>query len=251
MIGILTAITGLGLRGICGVHNYIDNKETIKRTTSVLPNGDITYMDNDYRLYINGERVYRDFYRDANGKEHRREIGVNTKKVYKDSFEERCKEQLAENEREKQKALAKGEKAYWAWHPRTPYTSCHITEISTGKIITHIMRDKWGNAKKMYAKEPERTGHTCDVVESSDVWIPISSEEFEALKITKDYLYVTDSYVDLDIRPGEDYIERTRRRASERIEEIRKAGGGIPHCDNTATLRKFNVKPEKYGRKSI
>ena len=27
MFGILSAIVGLGLRGVCGVHNYIDNNQ--------------------------------------------------------------------------------------------------------------------------------------------------------------------------------------------------------------------------------
>lgn len=179
----MLGLIGLIFRGICGVHDYIDNQQTIKRTTTLQPDGSITYFDNNYAFYRNNEIIWQKSFKDINGKMHYQEIGSKTKRIYKDSFEEQAKEQLAENERNKQEALKQGKNAYMAWHPYTPLTEKHLTEISTGKLLDSIMRDEDGNSKKMYFEFPESRGWTTDVCRSTDVWIPISCAEFDTLKV--------------------------------------------------------------------
>lgn len=194
MFGILMSIFNLGVRAIGGIHDHIDNMETINRTTQTLSNGRTMYMDNECRFYIDGEQVYHDGFTDENGKYHEIEVGFKSKKIYRDLFEEECKKYEKQNEENKQKAIKKGMKAYVAYHPRTPCIKPKTTEISTGKIIYALTRARNGKSTKEYAAPQKKDGYISDILDGTGVKIPITSEEFDALNDIMGSHYVSDDY---------------------------------------------------------
>lgn len=199
MFGILSAIVGLGLRGVCGVHNYIDNQETMKRTAYKTYNGNTACFGRGGTMYVNGEQVYRKFYRDVNGKEHHMEVGMHSGRVYSDSFEQKAMEDDVRNQKEKQKRIAQGYKAYCAYHPNTRFTVPILTEISTGKVIASLVRYQDGRCFKEYADLSKGIGN---IVVSDEIKIPITSREFDELNVMFGRNFVYDKGTPSDFKPN-------------------------------------------------
>lgn len=196
MLGLLG---GLLFRGVCGVHNYVDNQQTMKRTAYRTYNGNIASFGRCGSMYVNGEQVYRKFYKDANGKEHHMEVGMHSGKIYSDSFEQRAMEDEVRNQKEKQKRIAQGYKAYCAYHPNTKFTVPVLTEISTGKIIASLSRYKDGRCFKEYA---DLSKCIANVIESDGIKIPITSREFDELNVMFGRNRVYDTGKPSDFKPN-------------------------------------------------
>lgn len=232
MFGILSAIVGLGLRGVCGVHNYIDNQETMKRTAYKTYNGNTACFGRGGTMYVNGEQVYSKFYRDANGKEHHMEVGMHSGRVYSDSFEKKAMEDEARNQKEKQRMIEEGYKAYCAYHPNTRFTVPVLTEISTGKIIASLVRYPDGRCFKEYADLKECIEN---VIEGDKIKIPITSREFDELNVPFGRNFVFDNGKPSDFRSKRELeIEKERKESEERYI--------LSLCDNSKTLEKLRAR---------
>ena len=235
MFGILSAIVGLGLRGICEVHNYYDNKETMKRTAYKTYNGNIASFGRTGSMYVNGEKVYHKRYTDSNNKEHYMEVGMHSGTIYSDSFEKEAMEDMARNEKEKQRMIEEGYKAYLAYHPNTKLTIQVTTEMSTGKIIAKLIRYSDGRCYKEYANLSE-CGRT--YVESNNVQIPITSREFDELNILSGEHFVS------DFGKRSDFESKSTREYKKQMEESRERQI-LSLCNNSNTLKKLNIDPDK------
>lgn len=184
MFGIISAVLGLGLRGVCEVHNYIDNQETMKRTTRIDKNGNVLYFDNDYHPYINGEKVYRGYYKDQYGNEHHTQVGLNSGKVYSDSYDEVLQIKLESDRRELEFAKKLNLKARRKWHYDKKFTKQVTTEFGTEKIIANLYQHISMSNKEYYKEYWNGNEYFDTVVMGDGKLIPITEEEFKLLDVS-------------------------------------------------------------------
>ena len=166
-----------------------DNYDMKKTTRRVDENGNVHYMDRLCNDYINGERVKRVETRDKNGVKLYSTVGVNSKKVYKTSYDGRTQRLLDISEQNKQREIEYGNLAYLQYNP---YFGRQVTtEIATGKVITCLYEGKDPETGKMVYKKwyfrPEcQDKYDWRNTVKGDYGIDITEEEYEKLKIIGD-----------------------------------------------------------------
>ena len=166
-----------------------DNYDMKRATRRVDENGNVHYMDRLCNDYINGERVKRVETRDKNGVKLYSTVGVNSKKVYKTSYDGRTQRLLDISEQNKQREIEYGNLAYLQYNP---YFGRQVTtEIATGKVITCLYEGKDPETGKMVYKKwyfrPEcQDKYDWRNTVKGDYGIDITEEEYEKLKIIGD-----------------------------------------------------------------
>ena len=177
----------LGLKGAASIGRAVEDTQSKKNSACIDAHGNICSVGRTGKYYINGEETYRWTEYDKYGNQHNMNIGVNSGKVYTDSFDDEVKMRTQSDEIEKQHMLKLGYLAYnkYDFRFRQPVT----TEIATGKVIAalcieHTEDHHAGGYYKFYYKE--RTPHSsCDFDKSAigDYGIKISKEEYDKLNI--------------------------------------------------------------------
>ena len=166
-----------------------DNYDMKKTTRTVDKDGNVHYMDRLCNDYINGEKVKRVETRDKNGVKLYSTVGVNSKKVYKTSYDGRTQRLLDISEQNKQREIEYGNLAYLQYNP---YFGRQVTtEIATGKVITCLYEGKDPETGKMVYKKwyfrPEcQDKYDWRNTVKGDYGIDITEEEYEKLKIIGD-----------------------------------------------------------------
>ena len=166
-----------------------DNYDMKKTTRTVDKDGNVHYMDRLCNDYINGEKVKRVETRDKNGVKLYSTVGVNSKKVYKTSYDGRTQRLLDISEQNKQREIEYGNLAYLQYNP---YFGRQVTtEIETGRTITCLYSGKNPETGKMIYKKwyfhPEcQDKYDWRNTVKGDYGIDITEEEYEKLKIIGD-----------------------------------------------------------------
>lgn len=166
-----------------------DNYDMKKTTRTVDKDGNVHYMDRLCNDYINREKVKRVETRDKNGVKLYSTVGVNSKKVYKTSYDGRTQRLLDISEQNKQREIEYGNLAYLQYNP---YFGRQVTtEIETGRTITCLYSGKNPETGKMIYKKwyfhPEcQDKYDWRNTVKGDYGIDITEEEYEKLKIIGD-----------------------------------------------------------------
>lgn len=184
---LLEILALLGLKGVAGIGRAVDDAKTKKNSACIDSNGNVCSVGRTGKYYVNGEETYSWAQDDKYGNRHNMTIGVNSGKVYHDSFDDEVRMRSQSDEIEKQRMLKRGYLAYnkYDFRFRQPVT----TEISTGKVIAALCIEYTedhhaGGYYKFYYKE--RTPHSsCDFDKSAigDYGIKITKEEYDKLNI--------------------------------------------------------------------
>ena len=90
----------LGLKATANVVCAVDDAKTKRNTTTLDLNGNVTCIGRTGKYYVNGEETYSWSETDKYGNTHNLTTGVHSGKVYRDSFDERMRQ---ENNRQKRK----------------------------------------------------------------------------------------------------------------------------------------------------
>lgn len=181
----------LGLKGVTGIGRAVDDAKSKRDTAKLDANGNVTCFGRTGKYYINGEETYRWTETDKYGNEHNLLIGVNSGKVYRDSYDFVAKRAEETSEQNKQQSIKGGYLSYNKYDPR--FDRYVTTEISTGKIIAALCEelDEHGRGEKFYKfyyKERYLPSgafdrFSFDKTAPGDYGIEISEEEFNKLKI--------------------------------------------------------------------
>ena len=164
-----------------------DNYDMKRATRTVDKDGNVHYMDRLCNDYINGEKVKRVETRDKNGVKLYSTVGVNSKKVYKTSYDGRTQRLLDISEQNKQREIEYGNLAYLQYNP---YFGRQVTtEIETGRTITCLFKREYGDKpiyKKWYFRPECQDKYDWRNTVKGDYGIDITEEEYEKLKIIGD-----------------------------------------------------------------
>ena len=92
MLGLLGVLGFLGALGISGTKCAIENEQSKNETLRIDENGNRVCYDRVGRELYNGEKTYQHTRYDRYGNRHTYTVGVNSKKIYADSFDRRIAE---------------------------------------------------------------------------------------------------------------------------------------------------------------
>lgn len=203
MMPLLGILAYLGLKGTARVVDALDNEDMKRRTTNIDELGNVVQGGNVGQQYYNGEKTYTWTEYDRLGNPHNLTIGINSRKVYADSFKLKAIREKPKDEENRRQAIANGQLAYNKWYSK--FNRRCLTEISTGKIISclAIYYDDDGNKvyRKWYVPKNLTSNKDYNKTETGDFGIVISKEEYDKLNINKGY----GSYSTL---PTDDKVER-------------------------------------------
>lgn len=197
----LGALLFLGALGVSGVLALKDNIDSLSEPVGQLKDGTPTYMDRKGKEYINGEPTRHESVLDEFGHWHEYDIGVNSGKIYRDSFRKFMEEQRRYDNQNLENSKKRKKLAYEKYDPR--FDRNITTEISTGKLISVLYESPSENIyRKFY--HPDKIYKVCydptvprekygfhlwplnvDYNQSmeGDFGIPISKEEYAKLDI--------------------------------------------------------------------
>ena len=181
MLGFLGFLGFLGALGISSAKCAIENERSKNETMRIDENGNRISYDRFCNKFVNGEKTYRETRHDKYGNSHTYTIGVNSKKIYADSFDKKLQLMNEMDEKEKAHSLEEGYLAYNKYYPKLDKRL--TTEISTGKIIACLYEYE-KNGKKVYRKF--YLIDSCeyhDFTAKGDEGIVITKEEYYALNI--------------------------------------------------------------------
>lgn len=127
----------------CGV----ENAKMMSKPYRYMDDGTPVYLDRLCNEHINGEKVISKY---NYQKGCMQDVGVRSGRVYYDEQEVQRKRFDDMNERSRQFAIKQGHKAYMKYIPEIKK---EITcELSTGKLIAKLEREKVGDKKYVYRK---------------------------------------------------------------------------------------------------
>lgn len=144
---------GLGLllfglmAGSSAVKCGVENAKMMSKPYRYMDDGTPVYLDRLANEHINGEKVISKY---NYQKGCMQDVGVRSGRVYYDEQEVQRKRFDDMNERSRQFAIKQGRKAYMKYIPEIKK---EITcELSTGKLIAKLEREKVGDKKYVYRK---------------------------------------------------------------------------------------------------
>ena len=106
-----------------------------RNTMHINDNGQTVCYGRTGHQYINGEKTYAWMEKDKYGHEHRLIVGIDSGKVYSDSFDEKMKRNEEETKKSYDYAVEHNRLAYYDYTDLR-FDTPVVREISTGKIIT-------------------------------------------------------------------------------------------------------------------
>lgn len=184
MLGLLGVLGFLGALGISGTKCAIENEQSKNETMRIDENGNRVCYDRVGHELYNGEKTYQHTRYDRYGNRHTYTVGVNSKKIYADSFDRRVAKMRKFEEENKKVALRYGKLAYNKFDPR--FNRLVTTEMSTGKVIAclfkSILNDGTTEYRKFYCNNPNPNSLDYDKTAIGDEGIIITEEEYEKLK---------------------------------------------------------------------
>ena len=184
MLGLLGFLGFLGALGISGTKCAIENEQSKNETMRIDENGNRVCYDRVGNKLFNGEKTYQHTRYDRYGNRHTYTVGVNSKKIYADSFDKRIAEMRRIDEGNKEIALRFGDLAYNKFDPR--FNRLVTTEMSTGKVIACLYDHKKDGKieyRKFYFNNPNSNGYDYDKTAIGDEGIIITEEEYKKLDI--------------------------------------------------------------------
>lgn len=251
----LTTLIFLGALAYSGITCAIDNHRDMSKPDYELKNGTPVYRDRKGREYINGERVSSRLEYDEYGNSHCYKVGVSSKKIYNDSFDDDMARAREWDEKDKEKHIKWGDAAYSKYDPR--FKARITTEISTGKEIAVLYSNM---NKDIYRKFYHPSGRDLplhhpkyDSMEG-DWGIPISRDEYKKLNIGDgSHGHVPDYEIFNKIGTEEDpYYEESIRMAEEQkrkdIESIKER---MPDATEKKIMEQYDFEKERRIRYGV
>lgn len=185
MLGLLGVLGFLGALGISGTKCAIENEQSKNETLRIDENGNRVCYDRVGNKLFNGEKTYQHTRYDRYGNRHTYTVGVNSKKIYADSFDRRVAKMRKFEEENKKVALRYGKLAYNKFDPR--FNRLVTTEMSTGKVIAclfkSILNDGTTEYRKFYCNNPNPNGWDYNKTTTGDEGIIITEEEYKKLDV--------------------------------------------------------------------
>lgn len=185
MLGLLGVLGFLGALGISGTKCAIENEQSKNETMRIDENGNRVCYDRVGHELYNGEKTYQHTRYDRYGNRHTYTVGVNSKKIYADSFDRRVAKMRKFEEENKKVALRYGKLAYNKFDPR--FNRLVTTEMSTGKVIAclfkSILNDGTTEYRKFYCNNPNPNGWDYNKTTTGDEGIIITEEEYKKLDV--------------------------------------------------------------------
>lgn len=163
------------------------NYDIKKSTSRYDEKGNLHYIDNQCRDYINGERVKTVRTVDANGVPLYSTVGVTSSHVYDTRYGRGTQQLFERSEWWKQENIKYGYLAYMQFNPY--FERSVLTEISTGRTITCLFKNEFHGeyGKNQYRKwyfRPECQGkYDYNKTVDGDYGIPITKEEYDKLNV--------------------------------------------------------------------
>lgn len=173
----------LGLKGVASVGRAVDDVKTKRNTTALDSNGNITCIGRTGKYYVNGEETYSWTQEDKYGNTHNLTIGVHSGKVYRDSFDERMRQENNKAKEKKVRAIKSGRPTYDKYNPMTQRVMA--TEVTTDKVIVCFgeffnKKTKKTSYRKWYL-QPGQNKYNCQSPASGDRGIEITEQEYKKL----------------------------------------------------------------------
>ena len=179
----LGSLLFFGMLGIAGIKEIKDNYEIKKLSSEYDKNGNLHYIDNQCRDYMNGERVQQIVKEDANGIPLYSTVGMSSSKVYETSYGRGTQQLMAYYEKGKQEDIERGLLGYMQFNPY--FGRAVLTELSTNRTITCLFEWEPSHGKNIYRKwyfRPECQGkYDYNKTVDGDYGIEITKEEYEKL----------------------------------------------------------------------
>lgn len=182
-------MAGLGLllwgtlKAIGHIGCAVENAQSKKSTAHYDNKGNVVSNGYDGTTYYNGEKTYSWYETDKYGNDHYLTIGVNSGKVYSDSFDNQMSIMDKDNEERKARAIKRGRGTYMKYDPRF---QCQVsTEVSTDRVIACLYKGSIEPGKMEYRKfyinrqNPGRFGYNQS--DPGDYGVIISKEEYDKL----------------------------------------------------------------------
>ena len=173
----------LGLKGVASVGRAVEDMQSKKNSACIDANGNICSVGRTGKYYINGEETYRWTEYDKYGNQHNMNIGVNSGKVYTDSFDERMRQENNKAKEEKVRAIKSGRPTYDKYNPMTQRVMA--TEVTTDKVIVCFgeffnKKTKTTSYRKWYL-QPGQNKYNCQSPAPGDRGIEITEKEYKKL----------------------------------------------------------------------
>lgn len=186
MAGLGIFLYGL-MQTIGFVGRTVENEQEKNRTRHIDENGNEVCYGRKSEHYVNGEKTYTRTVKDKYGNMHRLTVGINSEKIYSDSFDKTMQRMNKYSEENKERSLKYGDKAYNRYDPR--FQRYVTTEIETGKVIACLYKGTNPEThkqeyRKFYLDSASvRYNFDYDMTAMGDYGIVISEEEYEKLNI--------------------------------------------------------------------
>ncbi|WP_270467102.1 hypothetical protein [Butyribacter intestini] len=173
----------LGLKGVANIGCAVDDAKTKRNTTTLDSNGNVTCIGRTGKYYVNGEETYSWTQEDKYGNTHNLTIGVHSGKVYRDSFDERMRQENNKAKEKKVRAIKSGRPTYDKYNPMTQRVMA--TEVTTDKVIVCFgeffnKKTKKTSYRKWYL-QPGQNKYNCQSPASGDRGIEITEQEYKKL----------------------------------------------------------------------
>ena len=127
-----------GLKAVGHVVTAIDNERSKQSTRKIDGNGNVVSYGRTGQQYINNEKTYNWTEKDKYGNTHNLTIGLNSGRVYRDSYDDKVKEIFEECETKKIWALENNKASYDMFDTR--FWDYIKIETSTGKRISCLYK---------------------------------------------------------------------------------------------------------------
>lgn len=183
-------MAGLGLllwgtlKAIGHIGCAVENAQSKKSTAHYDNKGNVVSNGYDGTTYYNGEKTYSWYETDKYGNDHYLTIGVNSGKVYKDSFDNQMSIMDKDNEERKARAIKRGRGTYKKYDPRF---QCQVsTEVSTDRVIACLNESQNPETgemeyRKFYINRPNVSRFGYNESDPGDYGIRITKEEYDKL----------------------------------------------------------------------
>lgn len=180
---LLEMLALLGLKGVASIGRAVDDAKTKKNSACIDSNGNICSAGRTGKYYVNGEETYSWTQEDKYGNTHNLTIGVHSGKVYRDSFDERMRQENNKAKEEKVRAIKSGRPTYYKYNPMTQRVMA--TEVTTDKVIVCFgeffnKKTKTTSYRKWYL-QPGQNKYDCQSPAPGDRGIEITEKEYKKL----------------------------------------------------------------------
>lgn len=176
-------LTLLGLKGVASVGRAVEDMQSKKNSACIDSNGNVCSVGRTGKYYVNGEETYSWTQEDKYGNTHNLTIGVHSGKVYRDSFDERMRQENNKAKEEKVRAIKSGRPTYEKYNPITQRVMA--TEVTTDKVIICFgeffnKKTKKTSYRKWYL-QPWQNKYNCQSPAPGDRGIEITEKEYNKL----------------------------------------------------------------------